>query len=130
LTTSIAKVVSAQDAPSNRRRGGLVTTVLSPATVNATSGFMGTVRLEPGEVVTEHFHPYSEEFLYLVEGEIAVRLDGDETTLRAGSGLFIPKNVKHRLYNHREVAAFGVFQLSPLAPRPDLGHVDTETLTT
>lgn len=40
------------------------------------------------------YHPYSEEFLYVVSGEISAELDDT------------PR---------------------PLAPRPDLGHVDTET---
>jgi len=129
LKTIAASVIRAVHAPSNRRRGGLIQTVLSPATVGATSGFMGTVTLAPGEVITEHFHPYSEEFLFLVKGEITVRLDGVDTVLEAGSGVFIPKDVKHRLGNTSDAEAFGVFHLSPLAPRPDLGHVDTETFT-
>jgi putative monooxygenase len=38
----------------------------------------------------------------------------------------IPKGVHHRLENHGEVPAVGVFHSSPLAPRPDLGHVVVE----
>ncbi len=128
MSSVTAKIVRLEDAPSNRRRGGLIHTVLSPATAGSTSGFMGTVRLQPGEVITEHFHPYSEEFLFLVEGAITVRLDGELTELEAGSGILIPKDVKHRLHNPGAVEAFGVFHLSPLAPRPDMGHVDTEFL--
>jgi putative monooxygenase len=128
MPTTFAQTVSVRDVPANRRRGGDVRTLLSPATVEATSGFMGTVQLEPGEVVTEHYHPYSEEFLYLVDGVITVRLDGRETVLEAGSGVFIPIGTRHRLANHSATTAFGVFHLGPLAPRPDLGHVDTEVL--
>ena len=62
------RTVSIDDVPANRRRGGDIRTILSPATVGATSGFLGTLRLEPGEVVTEHWHPYSEEFLFCVRG--------------------------------------------------------------
>lgn len=127
MNSTAATMISSAEAPSNRRRGGLVHTVLSPATVGSTSGFMGTVRLAPGEVLTEHYHPYSEEFLLLVAGEITVRLDGEDSVLPAGSGLFIPKNVRHRLVNNGDTEAYGVFHLSPLAPRPDAGHVDTET---
>jgi putative monooxygenase len=128
MPTTTAQTVSVQDVPANRRRGGDIRTLLSPGTVGATSGFMGTVTLEPGEVITEHFHPYSEEFLYLVEGCITVRLGGQDTILTAGSGVFIPIDVRHRLHNHSDRTARGVFHLSPLAPRPDLGHVDTEAL--
>jgi putative monooxygenase len=126
VTTQTAFAVAAQDLPANRRRGGDVRAVLTPSTVGATSGFMGTAELEPGEVITEHYHPYSEEFLFLVRGNLTVRLDGVDLTLPAGSGILIPIGVRHRLHNKSDTTAFAVFHLSPLAPRPDLGHVDTE----
>jgi quercetin dioxygenase-like cupin family protein/ribosome-associated toxin RatA of RatAB toxin-antitoxin module len=122
------RTVSIDDVPANRRRGGDIRTILSPATVGATSGFMGTLRLAPAEVVTEHWHPYSEEFLFCVEGEITLRLNGCDRTLRANEGVLIPVGVRHRLMNDGAAPAFLVFQLGPLAPTPQLGHVDTEPL--
>ena len=119
--------VAASDMESNRRRGGDLRTMLSPATVKSTSGFMGVLTLQPGECVTEHYHPYSEEFVYLVSGQLLVRLDGEPVPLAAGEGLFIPIGTRHRLENSDAAQpAFAVFHLGPLAPRPDLGHVDTE----
>lgn len=120
------RTVSIDDVPTNRRRGGDIRTILSPATVGATSGFLGTLRLAPAEVVTEHWHPYSEEFLFCVEGEVTLRLDGCEQPLRANEGVLVPIGVRHRLMNDGDRPAFLVFQLSPLAPSPHLGHVDTE----
>lgn len=120
------RTVSRHDVPSNRRRGGDIRTVLSPATVGATAGFLGTLTLGPGEVVTEHWHPYSEEFLFCVSGVITLRLNGDPLPLRADEGVLIPIGVRHRLVNETGAIAFLVFSLSPLAPRPELGHVDTE----
>ncbi|WP_239097522.1 cupin domain-containing protein [Asanoa ferruginea] len=122
------RVVSIDDVAANRRRGGDIRTILSPATVGSTSGFMGTLRLAPAELVTEHWHPYSEEFLFCVEGAITVRLDGREVSLAANHGVHIPIGVKHRLMNDSDAPAFLVFTLGPLAPRPELGHVDTEAL--
>lgn len=121
-----SKIVSVSDVPANRRRGGDVRTLLAPSTVGSTSGFMGVATIPPGEKISEHYHPYSEEFVYLVRGRIVARLDGTPHELRAGQGVFIPINVRHRLMNEGEEEAFIVFHLSPLAPRPDLGHVDTE----
>jgi putative monooxygenase len=122
--------VAASDMESNRRRGGDLRTMLSPATVKSTSGFMGVLTLQPGECVTEHYHPYSEEFVYLVSGQLLVRLDGEPVALAAGEGLFIPIGTRHRLENNDAAQpAFAVFHLGPLAPRPDLGHVDTEEPT-
>jgi putative monooxygenase len=89
---------------------------------------MGTLRLEPGEVVTEHWHPYSEEFLFCISGQVTARLNGELSELSAEEGVVIPIGVRHRIENRGEDAAYLVFHLSPLAPRPDLGHVDTEPL--
>ncbi|GIG63076.1 16.7 kDa protein in whiE locus [Longispora fulva] len=126
--TSTIRFVSMDDVPANRRRGGDIRTLLSPGTVGATSGFLGTLRLKPGEVVTEHLHPYSEEFIFCVEGSATLRLEGQDNPLRAEQGVLVPIGVRHRLMNTGDTEAFFVFHLSPLAPSPELGHVDTEPL--
>ena len=118
--------VSRSAMPENRRRGGDIRVLLSPATVGSTAGFFGTLRLEPGEVVTEHWHPYSEEFLYCVSGSVTLRLDGEAVALGAEQAVHIPIGVRHRIENDGGVPAEFVFACGPLAPRPELGHVDTE----
>ena len=122
------KTVSAAEVPANRRRGGDVRTVLAPSTAGSTTGFMGTVTLQPGEVVTEHWHPYSEEFLLVIDGELGIRLDGELRTLHAQEGVCVPIGVRHKLINDSAETAVAVFTLAPLAPQPRLGHVDTEQL--
>lgn len=122
------RVLAAADVAVNRRRGGEVRTVLGPGTVGSTTGFMGTATIAPGDRIAEHYHPYSEEFLYLVRGELTVDLEGEPVPLAAGQGLFIPVNTRHRLRNTGAEEASAVFHIGPLAPRPDLGHVDTERL--
>ena len=118
--------VSREATPPNRRRGGDIRVLLSPASVGSTAGFLGTLTLEPGEIVTEHWHPYSEEFLYCQSGEVTVRLDGEERRLPAESAVHIPIGVRHRIVNDTDQQAVFVFFCGPLAPRPELGHVDTE----
>jgi putative monooxygenase len=118
--------VSREATPPNRRRGGDIRVLLSPASVGSTAGFLGTLTLEPGEIVTEHWHPYSEEFLYCQSGEVTVRLDGEERRLPAESAVHIPVGVRHRIVNDTDQQAVFVFFCGPLAPRPELGHVDTE----
>ncbi len=122
-----AVVVSARDIPANTRRGGDVRALLTPRTAGCTSGFMGVATLPPSDWISEHYHPYSEEFVYLVRGRLEVRLDGSPQDLDAGQALLIPINVRHRMENRGDEEAFFVFHLGPLAPRPELGHVDTET---
>jgi putative monooxygenase len=126
-TTTAHRPVSLQDVPADRRRGGELRVVLGPKTVGSTSGFMGVATLRPGERIAEHWHPYSEEFLYLTRGSLVVDLDGEPVELTAGSGLFVPIGVRHRLRNAGTEVAEAVFHLCPLAPQPKLGHVDTET---
>ncbi|WP_052852532.1 cupin domain-containing protein [Streptomyces avicenniae] len=130
MTTSkpAIRIVGIDDVPANRKRGGDMRTLLSPGTVGSTSGFMGVAILRPGERVVEHYHPYSEEFLYLTAGAVTVDLDGVPHEARAGQGLLVPIGVRHRVRNTGEEEARIVFHLGPLAPRPELGHVDTEVL--
>lgn len=120
------KVQRLDDVPADRRRGGEIRTLLSPKTVGSTSGFMGVAHLEPGEQINEHYHPYSEEFLYVISGTIIAQLDGTPYEVGTRQGLLIPREVRHRLKNESTQAASLVFHLGPLAPRPELGHVDTE----
>jgi putative monooxygenase len=120
------QIRSLDDAPVDTRRGGEVRTLLSPKSTGCTSGFMGVANIGPGDRISEHYHPYSEEFIYMISGELDAQLDGKSHTLRERQGLMIPINVRHRLVNVSEAEASFVFHLGPLAPRPDLGHVDTE----
>ncbi|MBV9165003.1 MAG: cupin domain-containing protein [Solirubrobacterales bacterium] len=124
--TAGPQIRSVDDIPADTRRGGDVRTLLSPKTVGSTSGFMGVATIASGDRISEHYHPYSEEFIYVVSGKLDAQLDGKSHELRARQGLLIPINVRHRLVNPSEEEAFLVFHLGPLAPRPDLGHVDTE----
>ncbi|WP_167462334.1 cupin domain-containing protein [Nocardia brasiliensis] len=124
----MTRVVAAADVAPNARRGGELRVLLSPRTVEATSGFLGVLRLAPGEFVSEHYHPYSEEFLYVVAGSLTVLLDGAPVEVAQGSAVFVPIGVRHRVQNDGAEPAEAVFQLAPLAPEPALGHVDTEPL--
>ncbi|HEX6340305.1 cupin domain-containing protein [Umezawaea sp.] len=126
MTSQLHRIVRPEDVGAMRARGGDIRVLLGPATVGATSGFLGVVALEPGEQVNEHYHPYSEEFLFGIEGEVVVDLDGAPHPLGVDQALMVPIGVRHRVRNTGAVPARLVFHLSPLAPRPDLGHVDTE----
>jgi putative monooxygenase len=122
--------VRAADVPANRKRGGDLRVVLSPLTVGATSGFMGVGTLAPGERISEHYHPHSEEFLYVVSGSLVLVADGSERVeIEAGEAAMVPTNTRHRIENPGAEPAFVVFHSSPLAPEPRLGHVDTEPAT-
>ncbi|MFI6820227.1 cupin domain-containing protein [Micromonospora sp. NPDC050187] len=128
MSETADRVVAAHDVPADRRRGAELRVLLGPKTVGSTSGFMGVAALLPGERIAEHYHPYSEEFLYVTRGAITVDLDDRPVPLATGEALFVPVNVRHRLRNTGDEPAEVVFHLGPLAPRPELGHVDTEVV--
>ncbi|GHB50823.1 16.7 kDa protein in whiE locus [Streptomyces cirratus] len=126
MITSQPRIVGLGDVEPNRRRGGDLRALLTPATVGSTSGFMGVAIVQPGDRIAEHYHPYSEEFVYVVCGRLEVDLDGEPHPLRPEQGLMIPAHVRHRFRNVGDTEARIVFHLGPLAPTPPLGHVDTE----
>lgn len=126
MTTQSPLIVDLADVAHNTRRGGDLRAMLTPTTVGATSGFMGLALMRPGERIGEHYHPYSEEFVFVVCGDLEVDLDGTAHRLRPDQGLLIPRDMRHRFRNVGDTEARMVFHLGPLAPRPELGHVDTE----
>jgi putative monooxygenase len=119
-------IVRADDVRPETRRGGEIRTLLSPRSVGATAGFMGIATIAAGDWIAEHYHPYSEEFLYVVAGAVQVEIEGRATTVGAREGVLVPKGARHRVSNDGHQEASVVFHLGPLAPRPDLGHVETE----
>lgn len=121
-----AQIKAVADMPADTRRGGDVRTLLSPKTVGSKSGFMGVATLAPGDSISEHWHPFSEEFIFCVRGTITAELNDEPQTLAAGQALYVPFMMRHRLKNEGDEDAFIVFHLGPLAPRADIGHVDTE----
>ncbi|MEO3766109.1 cupin domain-containing protein [Streptomyces sp. B8F3] len=123
--TWAARVALADVAP-NRRQGGAIRAVLTPASVGATSGFMGHLELAPGEFITEHYHPFSDKFLYVTEGSAVVRVNGEEVPVGSDEALLITRGERNRIENRGAGVMRAVFHIAPLAPRPELGHVDTE----
>lgn len=128
MTELAIKKVAVGDVVANRRRGGEIRVVLGPQTTGAKTGFLGVLTLGAGEFVSEHYHPYSEEFLYVTKGSLVVRVAGEPVELGCGEGVLVPREVRHRVENSGTEPAEAVFHLCPLAPRPELGHVDTEEL--
>jgi putative monooxygenase len=121
----LVKVASA-DVAAVRRMGGEIRVLLSPNTVDATDGFMGTISLGPGEYVAEQYNPYSDKFCYVTRGSVNFRIDGAEIVLRTDEALMVRRGQRHRMDNPAAESAQIVFHVCPLAPRPELGHVETE----
>jgi putative monooxygenase len=121
----VAKIAAKDVAPSNRQ-GGEIKALLTPTSVGSTAGFTGTQSIPPGEHIAEHYHPYSDEFVYVVRGTVHITVDGAQDTLEADEAIMFRRGQRHRLANGGTEPAFLVYHISPLAPKPELGHVDTE----
>jgi putative monooxygenase len=128
MTTNVRRIIGTDDVPAITTRGGDIRLLLTPSTVGASTGFLGVALVKPGERIIEHYHPYSDEFLYLASGCVTLDLDDELLTLSAGQAVLVPRNVRHRVRNAGDLPARIVFYLCPLAPRGDLVHVDTEEM--
>ncbi|MEP7201675.1 MAG: cupin domain-containing protein [Ilumatobacteraceae bacterium] len=51
--------------------------------------------MSQGKCTPMHRHPEAAEMVYVLEGEIVVNIDGEETTVSAGGMTFTPKGVPH-----------------------------------
>lgn len=118
--------VSMADAPVSTRLGGTIRPMLTPNSVGACAGFLGTMSLRQGEFVAAHYHPYSDEFLFVAEGTVVVTVNGEEHRLDRADAIMVPRGHAHRVENQQPEPALVVFQIAPLAPSPEAGHVEVE----
>lgn len=116
---------SVNDVPARTHRGGAMRLLFGPAS-GCPEGLFGVLELASGQVFREHYHPFSEECLFVASGSVVVGVDGDHVPLGTGGAIRIPRNVRHRVLNESNTPAQVVFSLYGIAPSPELGHVETE----
>ena len=70
-------------------------------TTEATGGAISVIMAwhKPGEGPPDHVHFSQEEMFFIVEGTYEMTLDGQTSTVGAGTVVFIPRNVVHRFKN-------------------------------
>lgn len=107
-------------------RGGDLRIVLGPKNAGTSAGLLVIAEIEPGAHIREHYHPYSEELVLLEEGRMSVTMDNTTHEVEAGHAFVIPRGTRHRMTNIGTERLRAVLNLGPLAPQPELGHVDTE----
>ncbi len=123
--TNLTKIAMKDVKPSLRLGGG-IHPLLTPNSVGASAGFLGTMTLEPEQFIAAHQHPFSDEFLFVAEGAVLVRLDDGHLLVEKNEAVMIPRRTGHRLENNGTGRVLMVFQMAPLAPSPAEGHVDLE----
>ena len=70
----------------------------------------------PGEGPPLHRHPREDEILYVLEGELRIRLEDDVSAAPAGSFVFLPRGLPHTWQNAGEGPARILFAFAPAAP--------------
>ena len=70
--------------------------------------------LDPsGTGVPAHIHPNQDEFIYVIEGQYTLYLDGSWTTAGPGDFVRMPRGLVHAYYNRESVEAKSIFWVSP-----------------
>jgi quercetin dioxygenase-like cupin family protein/ketosteroid isomerase-like protein len=72
--------------------------------------------VQPGMGPPLHVHVNDDEFVYVLEGRLRIRLEHDIHDLPAGSFAFIPKGARHTWQNAGETTARFLFGFGPAAP--------------
>ena len=75
------------------------------------------VTYQPGKEVPRHSHEYTEQVMYVLEGEVTMTVEGETRTLRPGDTAVVNRGLEHELYSEN-----GVTFMEALAPVP-LDHV-------
>ena len=78
--------------------------------VGAETANMNYVRMEPGEANVPHIHEYSEDTIFILQGEGTIRdFDNDRVLeFRAGQAIHVPPGVKHAVAADRGVEVVSV----------------------
>lgn len=69
----------------------------------------------PGTFVPPHVHPTQDEFIYVIEGELELLLDGQNAKAAKGDLIRMPMNVPHGIFNKSGKTVTCLFWVSPTA---------------
>jgi quercetin dioxygenase-like cupin family protein len=108
--------LSAGITPPNQGDGGVVWNILGQTYYlkeSCESSFSFEVLGEPGTFVPPHVHPTQDEFIYCVEGEMELTLDGQTHALPRGGMARMPRGIPHGYKNVGSVLVRSLFWVSP-----------------
>ena len=70
--------------------------------------------------VPPHIHPTQDEFIYLLEGQLDLVLDGRDFMATAGDLIRLPMGIPHGIFNKSEQVAKALFWVTPTRKLYDL----------
>lgn len=74
----------------------------------------------PGTFVPPHIHPTQDEFIYMLEGEFDLILDGQDAKAGPGDLIRLPKGIPHGIFNKSAAATKCLFWVAPTRRLYDL----------
>jgi quercetin dioxygenase-like cupin family protein len=80
-----------------------------------TRGLLAVVEhpMEPGRLVPPHVHYDTDEYSYVLQGEVGARVGDQELSAGAGTYLLKPRNVPHTIWNAGPKPARVIEMISP-----------------
>jgi quercetin dioxygenase-like cupin family protein len=106
--TNIAKnnrVASVNEDDANQFKWGSIQWLCNGEMLDDAEQTVGFVQIQPGSNNPAHYHPNSDEVLYLVEGELDHSLGEEMFHLTPGMSIHIPRGVPHNAVNTSDVTA-------------------------
>lgn len=67
----------------------------------------------PGTFVPPHIHPTQDEFIYVLEGQLDLRLGDENVKAQPGDLVRMPKGIPHAYYNNSQTPTRALFWVSP-----------------
>ena len=84
------------------------------------SSFAWHATFPPGTFVPPHVHPTQDEFIYLLNGQFDLMLDGQQATADSGDLIRLPRAIPHGIFNNTANDVTCVFWVSPTCRLWDL----------
>ncbi len=67
----------------------------------------------PGTFVPPHIHPTQDEFIYILEGELELILDGRDAVARTNDLIRLMRNIPHGIFNRSQTKVSCLFWVTP-----------------
>ena len=97
-----ATIVTPDEAQVYQMGGGGEARIIVTGEKTDGAWWMGRFREDPGFMTTLHFHPKTEEHVYVLEGVLSVYIDGAWHELGAGTLGVLPRGVPHAQGNRTD----------------------------
>lgn len=84
------------------------------------SSFSWHATLPPGTMVPPHIHPEQDEFIYMFEGSLDLKLNGEDAYAHAGDLVRLPRGIPHGIFSNGDRPVKCLFWVSPARRLYDL----------